>query len=499
MKPKPTKEYKLLGDLQLKTGKVDAGISSYEKYLIDAPTDQTIAKIVGMYLYNQKKYKDAIGYLELVKDAALQNVDYLVALGDCYYQAGQSKKAVEIFAKTWAAKPAPSVLVKILKVLAESYESSGDQPKALEAYDAYTKLPGVKDQEASYLCGFLREKSDKNGAIKAYAANTTIFPKDYRNFLRLGLLLATDSLVPASLERSAQSLKAAAALVDTIPLLWETLARNYGKLKNDDGELLALQKLLSFQPQNLDANKRASALLLKKKQIGPAITSLEMVLTMSPNDVGTMLLLADGYLETKRPSQAMDLLNKAKGIDKNNIALRLKLYELSRQNNQDQQAETEIKGLIELTKDNKYRLMYAQDLIAKQRYDEASGILADVKSSDPMNIEGLMLRGSIQKAQKKFEEAIETYKEISYIDENYVPGLSARGDAYLLMGQLDRAVQYFTKAQKIDPKYALAELGLALVAKEQKNMALYQEHLTKAKTLDPKNIQIQTEVSKTGK
>ena len=496
MKPKPSREYKVLGDLQLKAGKADNAMEAYKKYLAETPSDQAVAKTVGLQDYDKKLYKEAIGYLELVKDAQQQSLDYLVALGDCYYQTGDTKKTIDILARAWAAKPAPATLVKVLKTLAECYQKINDNAKALEAFDAYTKLPGVKDQEASYLCGFMRESGDRAGAIKAYAANTTAFPKDYRNFLHMGLLLAADS---TAADRAAPALKATVALVDTIPAAWETLARVYGRLRNGDGELQALQKLLTLQPQNLEANKRASVLLLKKKQVAQAITNLEMVLTMSPNDVATMLLLVEGYLETKRPVQALDLLAKAKTIDKNNIVIRAKLYELDKQNGQDLKAETEIKELIDLTKDNKYRILYAQDLIAKQRYDEAGKIVAEIKANDPMNIEGLMLRGAIQKSQKLYEEAIETYKEISYINDNYVPALYARGDAYLLTGKYDRAEQYFAKTLKVDPRCALAELGMALIAKAQKNNAGYQEHLGKAKTLDPKNPLIMEEAARGGK
>jgi tetratricopeptide (TPR) repeat protein len=496
MKQKPSKEYKLLGDLQLKIGKTDNAMEAYQKYLAETPSDQLVARTVGLYQYEKKKFKEAIGYFELVKDAAQQNTEYLVAVGDCYYQTGDTRKTIDALSRAWAAKPAPATLVKVLKTLADCYQKINDNPKALEVYDAYIKLPGVKDQEASYLCGFLREPGDRTGAIKVYAANTTAYPKDYRNFLHLGLLLAADSTAS---DRAAAALKATSALVDTIPLMWETLAHVYEKLKNDDGELLALQKLLALQPQNLEANKRASVLLLKKKQIAPAITNLEMVLTMSPNDVASMLLLVDGYLETKRPAQALEILAKAKAIDNGNVVIRDKLYSLEKQNNQDQKAEAEIKELIELTKDNKYRTMYARDLVAKQRYDEATKIITDIKTNDPMNIECRMLRGAIQKAQKQYDAAIETYKEISFINDNYVPALYERGDVYLLLSQYDRADQYFSKALKLDPKFALAELGMALMAKAQKNTAGYQEHLGKAKALDPKNPLIMAETAKGGK
>jgi tetratricopeptide (TPR) repeat protein len=496
MKPKPSKEFKMLGDLQTKAGKTDAAMDAYRKYLLEVPTDQTIARTVGLHEYDQKKYPETIKYLELVKDPSLQNVQYLVALGDSYYRAGNTKKTTELLSKAWAAKPAPATLQKVLKILADCYEKTNQPSKSLEVYDAYVKLPGVSDPEASYLRGFLREKSDRPTAIKIYAANTTAYPKDYRSFLRLGLLMSSD---PASANKAASVLKKTAALVDTIPLLWETLAAIYKKVKNSEGELQALQKLLVLQPQNLEANKRVSALLLEKKQIPQAITNLEMVLTMAPKDIATMLLLVEGYLETKRPQQALDLLEKADAIDKNNVQIKSKLYDLDKQAGQDQKAEEEIKALIGLTKDNKYRLKYAHDLVAHQRYEEAVKIIADIKTADPMNIEGLMLRGAIQKAQKKYDEAIETYKEISYIDENYVPALVERGDTYLQQQKFDRAEHYFDKAMKADPKNSLAVYGKALCAKAQKNMSLYKDLINKAKTLDPKNSRIQEEAAKAGK
>ena len=496
MKPKPSKEFKMLGDLQNKTGKTDAAMESYRKYLLEVPTDQAVARTVGLHEYDQKKYPEVIKFLELVRDQSLQNVEYLVALGDSYYHAGDLKKTTDLLSRAWAAKPAPATLQKVLKILADCYEKTNQPVKSLAVYDAYVKLPGVVDPDASYLRGFLREKSDRATAIKIYAANTTAFPKDYRSFLRLGLIMSAD---PTSATKAAAVLKQTAALVDTIPLLWETLASIYKKVKNSDGELQALQKLLQLQPQNLEANKRVSELLLAKKQIPQAITNLEMVLTMAPNDVATMLLLVEGYLETKRPKQALELLEKANTIDKDNVQIKSKLYELDKQSGLNQRAEEEIKALILLTKDNKFRLKYAQDLVAQQRYDEATKIIADIKAADPMNIEGLMLRGTVQKAQKKYNEAIETYKEIGYIDENFVPALVERGDTYFLMQNIDRAEYYFDKAIKEDPKYGLAFLGKARCAKAQKNMALYKDLINKAKTLDPKDTRIQDEAAKAGK
>jgi tetratricopeptide (TPR) repeat protein len=496
MKQKPVKEYKVLGELQLKTGKTDNAMESFQKYLAEAPSDQEAAKTVGIYKHDQKKYKDAIGYLEMVKNNTLQTVDYLVALGDSYYQTGQTKKAAEIYALAWAARPTGATLRNVLKTLSDCYMKTGDQSNALKVFDAYTKLPGVQDREASYLCGLLREKTDRPAAIKVYLENTRLFPKDYRNFLQAGLLLSMDSM---SIGKAAEMLKTASMLVDSIPILWEKLAQAYGKLSNVDSELQALQKLLTLQPQNIEANKRASMILIKRKQATQAIVYLETVLMHSPNDVPIMLMLADGYRETKRAEQALELLVKAKNIEPKNLEVRNRLYEIYKQSGQGQKALTEAKELIEQTNENKYRILYVQDLIAVKNYDEALTVLTNIRTAEPTNIDGLMLRAAILKAQKQYEQAIETYKDISYINENHVASLYERADAYLILAKYGNAEKFFTKVLTLNPKHALAELGLALVNKAQKNMTAYQEHLTKAKTLDPKNpLIMQEDAVKTG-
>ena len=45
----------------------------------------------------------------------------------------------------------------------------------------------------------------------------------------------------------------------------------------------------------------------------------------------------------------------------------------------------------------------------------------------------------------------------------------------------------------------LLRLGLALVAKLEKNTAQYKAHLKKAKALDPKNKRVLEEIKKAGK
>ncbi|MFW5774733.1 MAG: tetratricopeptide repeat protein [Chitinivibrionales bacterium] len=488
-------EHKKLGDLQMQQKNADAAIASYKKYIKKNSADGEVARIIGLYEYEKKKYKEAIHFLNLVKEKKLQDVEYYTALGLSHYKTGGFKEASGELAKVQTLKPSATVLKQTLRPLAESYEKINKPSDAAKAYAAYTSLAGVSDEDASFKTAHLRENTDKNAAVKIYTANTARFPKDHRNFVRLGLIYAEDK---SKLKESASMLSKAASLVDTLPVVWKTLGRVHGKLKNADGELKSYKKLLTLDPQDLEANKRVGTMLLKQGQISAAIANLEMALTAASSDVEVMLLLAEGYQKTKRPKQAVDLLAKAKQNRKDDAGIRGQLYKLYKEIGQEKKAEEEIRGLIALTKDNEYRRMYALDLIQKKRYDEALKQVMDIRKSEPMNIEGLMLLATVQQAQNKLNEAIETYKMVSYVNDAYAPALTARADVYLKQKDIIRAKSYYEKALQADGKFAMAELGLARVAKLKKDIASYQKHLNRAKTLDPKNSMILSEIEGNG-
>lgn len=489
--PNAKKEYKALGDLKMKQNKKNDAIKTYKRYLTKVPNDFKIAKTVGLHEYNAKDYQKTIQYLEMVKDEKIKDIPYFTSLGLSYYQLKHYKNAVPFFENARRKNPSIPVLKEIVKPLAVCYEKNAKNIEAADAYLAYTKLPGVKDAEASYKKAFLREKTDKKTAIDMYSLNVKVFTKDHRNFLRLGILYSKDK---ATLSKSATMLNKASILKPDNSKILLRLGKIYGELNNEDKELVTYKNLLKIEPQSFVANRRVGLILLKQKKYSEAIVNLEIVSASAPKDLEIMLGLAEGYMETKRPENAIELLAKAKRIKKNDPDIGLLLYKLYKQTGKSKQAEAEIKELILLTKDNKLRVAYAKDLIEQNRYDEANALAQQIKKSDPTNIESLMLLGKIQQKQNKLNEAIETYKMISFINEKYAPALCERGNIYLLQSNIDRAKSFFDRSLEADPKYALAHLGLAKVAKSKKNNALYKKHLNKAKALDPRDKEILEEI-----
>jgi tetratricopeptide (TPR) repeat protein len=382
------------------------------------------------------------------------------------------------------------VLKKILKTLAESYEKDNNLQPAVDIYAAYAGLPGAKDPDVSYKAAFLQEKVNPVKSRKIYEDNVAEFPGDFRNMLRLGILYAKDK---TTLSKSAILLKKASTIADTIPAMWIEMAQVYNKLGNERGELDAYKKLITMDPQNLDANKRLGMLLMKSGSITDAMVYLEMANTLSPKDAEIMTLLGQGYIKTNRPKDAIDVLVKAKALKQDDADIRLQLVELYKKTDQSKKAIEEMKQLIAIKRDNKILLSYAQSLYDDGKFKEAQETVEDIKATDPENIEALMILARSLRAQKKLDPAVETYKEISYINPNYAPALCERADIHLLQNKPQWAKTFFERALRSDPNYGLAYLGLARLAKIQRNTPLYQQNLDKALQLAPDNAEIKEE------
>jgi Tfp pilus assembly protein PilF len=366
----------------------------------------------------------------------------------------------------------------------------------VEVYTAYALLPGQKDADASYKAASMQEKINPMRAKKIYEDNIQAFPNDYRNYLRLGIISAKDK---TTLARSASLLKKASSIADTIPTMWLELAQVYNKLGNEQDELNAFKKLVSMEPQNLEANKRLGIILMKNNVITDAMVYLEMANTLSPKDPDVLTMLASGYIKTNRLKDASDVLQKAKVLKPDNPELRMQLIDLYKKTGQDKKALDEMKQLVEMKRDNKILIMYAQGLCTDGKYKEAEEVIENIKATDPENIDALMILGESQAKQKKWDAAVETYKEISYINPNFAPALYQRAEVHMDQNKSQWAKAFYERALRADPKFALAELGLARVAKQQKNPSLYNEHLEKAIKLDPNNEEIKEEYKKAKK
>ena len=495
MNSQASDEYKELGDLYFRLGRDAEGNKAYRKYLDKKPDDTEVAKLVGKYAFERKEYGEAAKYLKvLVKKAS---DDELMMYSEACFNSNNFKDAIETLEQLKANKKIKGTMQQqIYKLLAESYEKEGKNDAAAKAYGDYAAIPGVKDPDAAYKQAFLQEKSNSALAFKIYETNTKDFPIDYRNFLRLGVLYSEKK---ETLQKAIPMLKRVTELAATVPGAWLELARVHGKMSNDEEELRAYMRYAETEPQNIEANTRIGILLMRKGQTNEAMVYLEMANAHQPNDPAVMAMLARGYIRTDRTNEALDLLNKAKAAKKDDPEIRFQLFEVYQRAGQKDKALEEIKSLVELKRETRYLMLFAEALMIQGKHKDAENTIEDVLATEADNIDALLLKAKILRSKKKYDDAVEVYKEISYINPEHAMSLYERAETYMLQSKPQWAETFYKRALRADPKLALAELGIAKICKIKKDNAGYQEHLNNARKLDPDNPLIIEELKRAGK
>lgn len=491
LNPKAVEEYKQLGDLYMKQKKVDDAMNAYKKYLDKKSSDNETAKIVAKHAFDNKKYQDAYKYYKMVKDDS--SPQYLVEFGLSSIEVKDYQSAINVLTKVRDIKGNVPNRDKAYKGLAEAYEKNGDKKKAAEILTDYISLPGVNDPEAAYSLALVNESLNPKQAVEIYKKNTVSYPKDYRNFLKLGIYYSNQS---GAANDAIKYLEKCAALSDTIPRVWLELGSLYGKLKRDKDMLNAYRKFITVDPENADATGKIGQVLLNKKMVDDAMVFLEMANSLKENDPKLMALLARGYLMTNRRNEGARLLERVVQITKGNIDddLRMALIDVYMETGKYKDAVNELEILVSRSQDTNVWIKYAMALYNTGSYKDALKAVEKVKNSDPQNIDVQMMLGRIMVAMKDYDDAIETYKGILYIDQNYAPALIERANVYLIQRKYQWAKTFFDRAIKADPNSGLAYLGLARLAKEEKDYANYSSFLEKAKKLEPNNKEIINEL-----
>lgn len=492
MNSNAVKEYKVLGDIYMSLSRSAEAVKAYKKYNEKMPSDAAIAILLGKDAYVNKSFPDVVKYLWR-EGRVLESPENLM-LGEALLESGKFQEAVIPLEKVKAdrKKLDKRSLEKAFILLAGAYEKSGRNADAATVYGEYLTLPGVNDPDASYKRASLLESSEPIVALRLYENNIRMYPADYRNFLKAGIILSSKK---ETLEKSVEYLRRVTELASEKPDVWLEMARVYGKLKKPGEELDAYKRFAESNPQSIEANSRIGTLLMQKGQRNEAMVYLELANTLKPDDPDIMILLAEGYQTTGRLTDAVDLLVKAKAKRPEEVSLSLKLFECYAETNQKEKALAEIKALVDKNPMTEYKVKYAEYLLTIGKDHEASELLEAILGEEPDNFDVLMLKAKVLRTEKKYEEAVEIYKTINTMMPDHVMSMFERAETYLEESKLQWADMFYNRVIKMDPQFALAELGLAKVAKMRKDQNMYHEHLDKAKALDPENKRILDEIN----
>ncbi|MBD3241567.1 MAG: tetratricopeptide repeat protein [Chitinivibrionales bacterium] len=492
LEPDSADHYRSLGDVYLRTGDTLSSIDAYRQYIDKGGMSGMVAQSLGEYEFGRRHFEDAARYLSMVKGKRGGQFEHLLMLGESYYRIGDFKQAYPVLRLAANKFTRHAQWPEAVEMLIKSYIGLREYKKADFWVDKYAKVSRRRSPDVAYFRAYLQERSAPAKARALYTQNSKTYPRDHRNYLRLGLLNAKDK---STLTLAVSQLKKAVALADTIPETWLQIAHAYRRLGKADDELSALQVFLASDPQHPDANARVGELMLAKGRTGAALQRLETASKTSSDDPRVLKALARGYAASGRSEEAIEALLRAEKDAPDDPAVQRELVKLYTATGEADKVLETLERLIELDRDNATLLRYARLLHQKEKYREAANAIEDIRATDPTNIAALMLLGRIRRDQGKHDDAVDIYAEVAQINPDYVMALFERAETHLEQSKIKWAQAFYERALRYDKDFARAELGLAKVAKVKRDRAAYARHLDRARRMDPSDPAIREELS----
>ena len=201
--------------------------------------------------------------------------------------------------------------------------------------------------------------------------------------------------------------------------------------------------------------------LIHKKEYLQAISQLNEILRIFPNELNSIYLLIDCFIKINKPLEALEFTHKAlsfKSDDKKLLLLEIRLNEFLER---DSEAIFLLKKFINKYSDFSALKQLSNLLVKQDKVDEADDIVKDFFENNEDY--GLLYKGVRHLHASRYRKAEDAFKKLLIEDENNIDALRFMGILAFKSGNHDIAEAMLTKALRLDPTYSLVWANLAQV------------------------------------
>jgi len=201
--------------------------------------------------------------------------------------------------------------------------------------------------------------------------------------------------------------------------------------------------------------------LIHKKEHLQAISQLNEILRIFPNELNSIYLLIDCFIKINKPLEALEYTHKAlsfKSDDKKLLLLEIRLNEFLER---DSEAIFLLKKFINKYSDFSALKQLSNLLVKQDKVDEADDIVKDFFENNEDY--GLLYKGVRHLHASRYRKAEDAFKKLLIEDENNIDALRFMGILAFKSGNHDIAEAMLTKALRLDPTYSLVWANLAQV------------------------------------
>ena len=201
--------------------------------------------------------------------------------------------------------------------------------------------------------------------------------------------------------------------------------------------------------------------LIHKKEYLQAISQLNEILRIFPNELNSIYLLIDCFIKINKPLEALEYTHKAlsfKSDDKKLLLLEIRLNEFLERYSE---AIVLLKTFISKYSDFSALKQLSNLLVKQDKADEADDIVKQFFENNEDY--GLLYKGVRHLHASRYRKAEDAFKKLLIEDENNIDALRFMGILAFKSGNHDIAEAMFTKALRLDPTYSLVWANLAQV------------------------------------
>lgn len=302
------------GDLFAKKKQTEKAMEAYKQCIEKVGDDTAFGRAVlflGNYYYEKKMYIEALPLLIKVTGKNAETMPFKVMLASTQLAAGSPDSAIAILEPIASNQKIPIASRKdMFKIIGDAYLKLKQNDKAVFWYSKHIAAGGAKTADMAYMVAFEGEKTAPAKAKSAYESNIKSFPKDYRNYVRLGILNAR---ARATLPAALGLLKKAITLSgDSIPSIWLEIGKVNASLGKKDDAIESYRACLRGDQNNLEAKVFLGSALFQKGSTEEAISYFENAHKQAPDSIAPMVGLSSAYVKINDTKKAIEILEKLK-------------------------------------------------------------------------------------------------------------------------------------------------------------------------------------------
>jgi putative PEP-CTERM system TPR-repeat lipoprotein len=266
-------------------------------------------------------------------------------------------------------------------------------------------------------------------------------------------------------------------------------------LKDFDLAIESMEDAIEIDPTRSASHVRLGALQRLSGEGEVAESAYKHAVALNPQSPGPHLALANYYWRTGQRQNAEAAVRGALNVDKTNVKSNRALARLLLATNRSAEAEAPLRVIAEHSTELPDKLVLADYLALRKRYDEAIVILQQLTANaasataanvriagiryeqgqpqeahrlldaliaeQPNNGDLLVVRGRWQLSEKKIDEALATAQAAINVSPKLAPAHGLLGTVYTTKGQIEDAIKAFNEVVAITPRSLAARVQLA--------------------------------------